>query len=316
MEPTYRPILKRAWQIAWRFKYLWFFGLFAALLGTGGMYNINFSVDEASNQGNWLMSLKGFLSGESATGLTWDKLVANMNIWIVVLFLMLLLAGLFLLWLSVVSQGALIYGVKEANQGRTLLFGQAFAKGREKFWSLLALNLVMGLIALAILMIVTLPFLILVFKPQYATTAASLFIAASFMVMVPLGVVISFVIRYSLFFIVNKDRSIKAAISEGWRMFKRNWLPSAEMAVVVWLVYMAVGLVLFLVVKYLVLPAVTFIFTMLVSTYVGSETLIVIMVSLALLFYAVVMLWVRAVLNVFEISSWVLLFEKLNNEGV
>jgi hypothetical protein len=88
MEPTYRPILKKAWHIAWRFKYLWFFGLFAALLGTGGMYNVNLSVDEASNQGNWLMGLKSFLSGESTTGLTWGKLVENINISIVVLFLL------------------------------------------------------------------------------------------------------------------------------------------------------------------------------------------------------------------------------------
>jgi hypothetical protein len=36
----YRSILKRAWEISWKFKYLWFFGLFAALLGNGGEFEI------------------------------------------------------------------------------------------------------------------------------------------------------------------------------------------------------------------------------------------------------------------------------------
>ena len=40
MESIYRSILKQAVNIAWKFKYLWFFGLFAALAGNGGIYNI------------------------------------------------------------------------------------------------------------------------------------------------------------------------------------------------------------------------------------------------------------------------------------
>ena len=38
----YRNILSQAWKITWRSKYLWFFGLFAALLGNGGELEIVF----------------------------------------------------------------------------------------------------------------------------------------------------------------------------------------------------------------------------------------------------------------------------------
>src|SRR3989339_171008 len=36
----YTNILKQSWDITWKNKYLWFFGLFAALLGNGGDLDI------------------------------------------------------------------------------------------------------------------------------------------------------------------------------------------------------------------------------------------------------------------------------------
>ncbi len=34
----YRPIFKKTWQIIKKHKPLWFFGIFAAILGTGGEF--------------------------------------------------------------------------------------------------------------------------------------------------------------------------------------------------------------------------------------------------------------------------------------
>ena len=316
MEPIYRPILKKAWEITWRFKYLWFFGLFASLLGSGGIYNINLNVDEASNQGNWIFGLKEFLSGGGVYGAAWQNMGANMNWWLVILFLLLVVVGLFLLWLAVVSQGSLFYGAREGSQGRILTFGEVFKKGKEKFWPLLLLNIIMGLVALAILIIVTLPFLILMFKPEYATTAASLFVAISLVIMVPLGVMITFIVRYGFIFIANKDRSPRAAISEAASMFRKNWLTSLEMMILIWVVYVVLGLILSLIARVILLPLLVYIFTLFSSTYTGSETLTQAVITGGLFVYMVIMLWAAAVMNVFENSCWVLLFERLNNDEV
>ncbi len=138
MEPIYRPILKKAWLITWRFKYLWFFGLFAALLGSGGIYNFDLSIDKASDQGTWLLQLKELFSGNAFGDLgAGAAATGGVNIWLIILFLAVAALGIFLFWLSVVSQGALIHGAREANQGRTLFFSEAFDKGRKKFLSLL-----------------------------------------------------------------------------------------------------------------------------------------------------------------------------------
>jgi len=174
----------------------------------------------------------------------------------------------------------------------------------------------MALVALLILAVTTLPFLLLVFKPELASTAASLFVAISFIILAPLGFILSFVVRYGLIFVVNKDRSIWAAISEARNMFKKNWLPSLEMAILIWLIYIVLGLVLGLLTKYIILPVIVYIFALFVNTYAGSELLVQALVTFGLIVYLAISLLIAAAVSVFETSSWVLLFERLNNDEV
>lgn len=316
MEPIYRPILKQAWRITWRAKYLWFFGLFAALVGSSGLYNINFNVDEASDQGNRLLGWRDFWAGGAGNG-GWQNLLANVsNIWFIVLLLLFLVMALFLLWLSITAQGALVYGAGQEGEEKSLTFSQAFAKGQEKFRPLLLLNILMALVAGLIFLLVAAPFLILVFKPEYATTTASLFVVVSLLIMAPVGIILSFVVRYGLIYVVNRGRSARAAMSEAWRLFKKNWLTSAEMALIIWFFYLVVGVVLSLAVRYVILPVALFFLSLLLNTYVGSEALIQALIILSLFFYVVVILWLMAILNVFETSAWVLLFGRLNENEV
>ena len=55
----YRDIIKEAWQITWRRRFLWFFGLFAVLLGNGGEYEILFqNFDAISDQQRLIYNLQ------------------------------------------------------------------------------------------------------------------------------------------------------------------------------------------------------------------------------------------------------------------
>ena len=47
----YRDVLSQAWKNTWQNKYLWFFGLFAALLGGWGDLEIVFRGLNGSEQG-------------------------------------------------------------------------------------------------------------------------------------------------------------------------------------------------------------------------------------------------------------------------
>lgn len=314
MEPIYRPILKRAWGIAWRFKYLWFFGLFASLIGSGGLYNFNLSLDGASSRGAWLIGLQDFLSGQGIWAGAVKNLAASLDVWLVVLILLFIVFGLFILWLAVVSQGALFFGIRGAKQEEKLSFGEIFKKGKDKFWPVLTLNIIMALVALAFLIVVTLPFLILVFKPEISAAVASLFVAIPLVIFFPLGVIITFIARYGVIFVVNKDRSVRAAISEASSMLRRHWLESIEMAILLWAIYIVLGLVLSLIARWFLMPLLVYVFGLFANTYVGLEVLVQVVITGGLAIYMLIMLWVAAVMNVFENSCWLFLFERLDSD--
>ena len=59
-----------------------------------------------------------------------------------------------------------------------------------------------------------------------------------------------------------------------------------------------------------------YVFALLTTTYVGSVLLAQITLFLVATIYLAVMFVIAAVLNVFEISSWVLFFQKLNEDEV
>jgi hypothetical protein len=58
MQSLYRTILTNAWNVAWRTKWLWLFGFFAAFLGSGGNIDIIFNIDAVSGIEPTLQSLR------------------------------------------------------------------------------------------------------------------------------------------------------------------------------------------------------------------------------------------------------------------
>jgi len=106
--PFYRNILKQAWQLTWRNKYLWWFGIFAALLGNGGEFEILFN-NAGANPSQALfpswqrIASTGVFSGHTLTniGNLFRNDTLNM-ILVLVVCLIALAVGLFLVWLVIV----------------------------------------------------------------------------------------------------------------------------------------------------------------------------------------------------------------------
>src|SRR3989338_4797304 len=110
--PFYRNILKQAWTLTWRNKYLWWFGIFAALLGNGGEFEILFN-NIGANPGQALFPAWQRIA---ATGIFHWSTLANMgnlfkndtlNMMIVLLTCLLVLAiFIFIVWAVIVTQAA------------------------------------------------------------------------------------------------------------------------------------------------------------------------------------------------------------------
>ncbi len=307
----YRPIIKEAFKIAWRNRFLWFFGLLAALVGSGGAYNLGAgNLSRVETYGVWLEHLKSFL-------LNWRFRFHGPNLseaWSVfgMSGLFLILAGIFififLLWLAVSAQGALAYGSGEVASGRQTNFQAVFKRGTEKFWQVLLLDIIFNFGLVVVLILFTLPFFILYMSAVEDTTWKALLIIVSFVVWVPLAVVFSIVIRYALIYCVNQEKKISEALSKAFNLFIKNWLVSLEVGFILFFLNLITGLLMAILLVFAALP---FALLAIVAIQLSSATFLWLVVVLGILTFVALIFLYGAVWNVFVMAVWVLLFERI-----
>ena len=311
----YRTILKRAWENTWQHKYLWFFGLFAALLGNGGELELIFRGFNEPNQGGLYAGMKRIIE----TGFFSKGTVNNMGhmaqedpfslfLALTVLFVILVLS-LFLLWLSITSQAAIVHNTAKVKHDKKHDFKDGVLTGMKKFWPVLSLNVIFRFSAAVIFLIIGLPLLLEMFRNPGVTNGWYIIM---FIIFIPLSLMLSFLIKYSIAFTVIKNQNVAQAIKSGWNLFKNNWLISIEMAIVLFFINFIVGLLAILL---FLIMAVPFLFIILMfSKMVFYFNFWFIIIS-AIILFLIMIIFVGAMLSTFQISSWTYLFMELNGKG-
>jgi hypothetical protein len=226
---NYSEILSRAWQIIWKHKVLWIFGILAGCAssgggGGGGGGNTNFSRDgQAPSQLQpYLNQAKAYF--DSVPLQTWILIAIG----IALLVLILVVLAIFL---GTIGRIALIRGAQQADQDleARLTFGELFKGSRPYFWRVFLLNLLVGLVffVVGILLavgailgvVVTLGIGILCLIPLLC-------------LLVPVAIVISVVIEQATIAIVVENLGVLDGLRRGWEVVKTNAGPM----VVMWLI--------------------------------------------------------------------------------
>lgn len=315
MTSIYRPILKMAWQILWRAKYLWFFGLLAVGVMNSGEFNLaidNYS--SISEQGGFLADMHGFYTqgflGDFGANI--KSLVTNFNWAAGILLLLLIVIFLFLLWLSVTAQGGLVQGTYKEYRRQPFDFNAAFKAGRENFWKVLGINVLGRVVIYGVLIIVGAP-LAWAYIKQASETGQLLFMLLSFVVLIPLAIIISFLIKYAIIFAVIKKENVWQAIKSGWKLFIKNWVVSIEMAIILFFVSILAGLLMILAAIVLAIPLSLMLY-LFYALKIGGLLMFTVVISLLLLI--VLLFWIGALLATFQMSCWVLLFDRLTESQV
>jgi hypothetical protein len=229
---NYGDLLSEAFRLAWRNRFLWFFGFFVA--GGGGSFNFpaNFGGQEVRNP-----------FGPVAGPLQWisDNLVLFLT---VVISVIVVLALIFLV-LSMISQGALAESVAALHRGETRSFGSAFRVGTANFWRVFGLKVLFFLIALGLVLVIFLPVGLGALAAFSLTDSTGLRVLA--VVLGVLFVFVALIVVFLPFAIVNQfglrelvvsRRRITESIAGGFRLFRRN----IGRSLLVWLIQLAVML--------------------------------------------------------------------------
>lgn len=295
----YRTILGRSWQLLWRVPYLWFFGLFGLLLsGTAGDYGMlsgtTFKTYLAPK--NLLDLIRAIIDAGAHTVML-DRIGAAIRTFPFQVFL---LVGVFLTMsilfaiLTVLAQTALVRGIGQGIRGQR----ETLVRSIEGSWP--CIGRVFGVIIGGFVVLNVLVFLLsLPFWASYLLhpTQATLIYTelVVFLVFLPVFFAVSFLSKYAVSLIVLDGYAFLPSVKEAWELFRRNWLITLEMAILL--------AVLNLGVFYLAIALPRPLYTS--NTFLGA------------LIYFVLVIFLGALYAVFQNIAWILLYQEVRaNRGI
>lgn len=315
MASLYRKILNQSVKIAWKKKYLWFFGLFAIILtGNDADFEIlnRFFTDSSQSIFSPLQSIvdSGLLTSRGLGNMfklfQADPISLLSGVLILVIIVLLIL---FVVWLMIVSQSALVKNTANIIASKENNIQTGVESGIKNFWAVLGLN-ILNKIAVAIAaFLIAFPVTTSLFNSHPIVSVLSYLVM--FLVLIPVALSISLLLKYAIAYRVIKGEDFIGSIKKGFSLFTNNWLVSLEMAVTLFLINFLASIIIIIVLLMLIWPF--FLLSYAVAAVSTALLLFVQMLAIATLFGFVAAS--GSFLAVFQISSWTGLFIELINKG-
>src|SRR5688572_5972111 len=305
MNFNFGEVLTRAWQIVWKHRVLWVFGVLASC-GRGGS---NFN-SGGSGQGDggipsdlppqveqWLQIIQENLTAFITIGVTLICLI-----WIVTIFL------------STIGKIGLIRGTFQVDGGtERLVFGQLFSESTPYFWRIFGLSLLVSLPIVVVIAALVAGFASFAIATSAGNNGSEIGLLAMLplligcvCLLVPVMFVIGMITRQAENAIVLEEMRVLPAISRGWDVFRKNLGPIIIMAIILTIIGFAVGFVIAIPVFIVLIPAM---FAFMAGEAQSWTPLIVAGVILCL--YAPISLLIQGIAVAYTESAWTLTYMRL-----
>ncbi len=232
---NYSEILSRAWQIIWKHKVLWIFGILAGCANSGGGGSGNGNNFRSTGSGQAPAQLQSYLD-------RMEQFIKSVpeQIWIMIAIGALLLILILLvlkIFLGTIGAIGLIRGTQQADQDMDarLTFGELFKGSLPYFCRVFLLNLLVGLVFLVVGIIVAVG---VVLGAVVTLGLILICLLPLLCLLIPLGVAVGVVIEQATIAIVVENLGILDGLRRGWEVVKTNVGPM----IVMWLILgLAIG---------------------------------------------------------------------------
>lgn len=239
----YFDMLRRSFSIVKNRKYLWFLGILAGASGSG--------MNSYGGSGNgW--------DTNSGTNVNMEQFFNTISTWIqshIVLIMVvagvLIAIGLTFWILSVMAQAGLINAADRIDSGEESSFMQSMRFGWHKFWRVVGINLLLGLLTFGILLAVATPAILLAVTQAWPLFALYLVPAILFTILSI--IVVGIVSRYALRFAVVTGSGIMDSIRQGYGLMKSKKKESSLLFLMNILIGIISGIVVFIAVVVMIL---------------------------------------------------------------
>ncbi|MFC1788145.1 hypothetical protein ACFLZY_02915 [Patescibacteria group bacterium] len=299
----YRSLLKDAWRLTWQRKQFWVFGLFAAVISSGGVVDVLFRSFKRIETGRNLFEniLNGSFIGYEIFGqyVQQLQLLDVGRVSITAALALIIIIGI--LFAAVVSQGALIIGL---SKRQILTLKQAWQKGLSFFWPIFGLNILIKALSIIMIILSTLPLVLFITRATYQD---ALLFFALFLIFFPLVIIISIVSMIALIDIIKSKSHALDAIHTGLIYFKRHWLVTFELGVILFFITTIAGFLMFLILLLLSLP---YTVLLVLTTITASHTLFILINALAFLLTVILILIFIALAATFQHACWLIFYER------
>ena len=299
-------ILKRTWEITWRFKGLWVLGILASCGsgnggggGGGGGGNVsNAFPNNGGGSGNFPQIEQFFNSVDEAV---WIALILA----IILIFLLIALVAFVL---GVMGQAGLIFGFGQADEGETVGLISAFKGGLQYFLRLFGLRLLL----IAFGLVLTIALLLMILPVAILTLGIGLLcLIPFFCLLIPLGIAFSVYIQISQLAIVIEDIDIFAGLRKGWQVIKSD--PGSVIVMALILIFGAgiIGLLLALPFFALIVPVIA-------GLGIGTDASMGIGIGVAVLgflLYLPVIILLSGILQTYVQGAWTITYRRLTGRS-
>ncbi len=250
---NHTDLLKRAFNITWRYRPLWIFGFFLALCsgGGGGGGGGNFSPPSTGGGGGF----DDFGNLPGAPDIEPGMIIAL----IVGLFCLFILLTVVSLVVQVVTRTALIGMVRQITEIETVTVAEGWRLGwSSEAWRLFLLNLIIGVPQVIVVLLALTPLLLLVTGDTVLSVAGGIVTALAVLCIVGILALLNFLIiapfkELAWRWIVLNKRGVISSFSDTYNLIKRCFKDIA----IVWLLMFGIaigwGIVAFIVILPVVL---------------------------------------------------------------
>jgi len=307
MSFNFGEVLSRAWQIIWKHKVLWIFGILAGC----GRGNANFNSGSRGGDGGF----NGPGPDLPPQVMQWFRTIQeNLTAFIIVGCVVILLIWAVTIFLSTIGKVGLIRGTSQADDGvERLIFGQLFGESTPYFWRVFGLSLIVAIPVLVVLAALIAGVVAFAISASGGNDAANVgllgmipLLIGCFCLLIPVMFVVGMIIRQAERAIVLEGMPLLPALSRGWEVFRKNLGPIILMAIILAVIGFIVGFVIAIPVIIIVLPA--------VIAFAASEAqnwTPLIFMGIGLCIYIPISLVVNGIMTAYIESAWTLTYMRL-----
>jgi len=279
---AYIDIFKKAFDITWKNKTLWWFGLFLAL--GGGMGNINYVFDEKNK--NSSEQVTQFISNHLG-------LVVTGAIIPTVVFLTFVV-------LSIIARGGIIGSIEKVLKNRPFEFRTGMREGKKYFWKIFFLGVILCLLVMASLVILATPVAFLFLAKSYILGVMLAIFAV--IIFIPIVVLATYIKTFGEIYIVSGKLSSWSAIETSYDLFRKNLATSLIMG----LLFIPVGIIVIMGMLIVIAPLALLGFFF---AFLGKIGIAVAVILGIIILFAILL--VQSVFQVFHQTAWLLFFHEI-----